>query len=254
MKIELLPSTIGDPAARQFCIGTLINDIIAIDAGTLGLVWPLERQKQIQHVVLSHAHIDHIATLPLFLDNVYAIGDQCPNVFGSNETCRVLRDHIFNDQVWPDFLRLSSKETPFLTLQTMEEEIPFSLGALTLLPVALNHIVPSLGFLVSDHEGTVGFVSDTAPTERIWSLLSNVKRLKAVFLECSFPASQNMLAENSGHLCSTSFKKELEKLDRSVPVIACHLKPVFFDEITEELRSINRTNIEVGVPGQTYTF
>jgi len=254
MKIELLPSTVGDSAARQFCIGAVINDVTAIDAGTLGLVWPLERQKRIQHVVLSHAHIDHIATLPLFLDNVYAIGEQCPSVFGCDKTCRVLRDHIFNDQVWPDFLRLSSGETPFLTLQTLEEEMPFTLGELTLLPVALHHIVPSLGFLVSDDGGTVGFVSDTAPTERIWTLLSNVERLKAVFLECSFPASQSMLAEKSGHLCSTSFKAELEKFDHSVPVVACHLKPVFFDEITEELRGIDRPNIEVGVPGQTYTF
>jgi cAMP phosphodiesterase len=119
MKIELVPSTVGEPVAKQFCIASLINDAIAIDAGTIGMLWPFERQQKIEHVFLSHSHIDHIASLPLFLDSIYRPGPTCPSVYACPATIKCLREDIFNDRLWPDFIRLSKEESPFLKLQTL---------------------------------------------------------------------------------------------------------------------------------------
>lgn len=254
MKIELLPSTVGQDAARQFCIAALVNNTVAIDAGTIGMLWPFERQLEIQHVFLSHSHVDHIATLPLFLDNVYTPGPECPSVYACTATEACLRSDVFNDRLWPDFIRLSEEESPFLRLETLNSETTIELPNLSVTPVSLNHVVPTMGFIVQESDGVVAFVSDTNRTERIWALLSRIKNLKAVFLECSFPNSHRWLADKSGHLCPEMFEHCLESLPQTVSVIALHLKPCFFDEIAAELQTIDAENLEIGVPGRVYSF
>ena len=254
MKVELVQSTVGVPVTRQFCIAAVVNDSIAIDAGTIGLLWPIQRQLRIRHVFLSHSHMDHVATLPLFLDNVYDPGPDCPTVYACPKTEDCLRRDVFNDRLWPDFIRLSAEESPFLKLHTLQPEVPVELPDLTVTPVSLNHIVPTMGFILNDSTTTVAIVFDTSPTERIWELLADVPNLRAVFLEASFPNSHRWLAEKSGHLCPDLFEHELQKLAPSVKVIACHLKPRFFDEITAELTAVGRDCLEIGVPGQEYVF
>ena len=92
MKVEFLPSTVGTLATKQFCISAVINDTIAIDAGSIGLLWPVERQMQIQQIFLSHSHLDHVASLPLFLDNIYRRGPDCPSVYACEATIKCLRE------------------------------------------------------------------------------------------------------------------------------------------------------------------
>ncbi len=254
MKVELLPSTVGQPSARQFCSGAIINDVIAVDAGTLGLLWPIERQMQIRHVVLSHSHLDHIATLPMFLDNVYQAGPACPAVYAGEETLQALRDHVFNDQLWPDFIQLSDAAAPFLQLHTLRTQQALQLDGITITPIGLNHVIPTFGFLFQNRDCAVAFVSDTGPTDRVWELLAQTDRLQAVFLEASFPDSHRWLAERSGHLCSQMFDSEIRKAANNVRVIACHLKPVHFDTIAAELQALDRPGLEIGVPGRVYEF
>lgn len=254
MKVELLPSTVGETAAKQFCISALINDTIAIDAGTIGLLWPIERQMQIRHVFLSHGHIDHVASLPLFLDNIYLPSPGCPVVYACKDTEKCLRNDIFNDRLWPDFFRLSKEEFPFLDLQPLTSEVIVELPTLSVTPVQLDHVVPTMGFILQDAECSVALISDTRPTNRIWEVLATVKNLRAVFLECSFPNSHRWLAEKSGHLCPDFFEEELNKFPKEVSVIACHLKPVFFDEIAGELNALQRKHLQIGIPGMEYNF
>ena len=254
MKVELLPSTVGEPCKRQFCIAAIVNDTVAIDAGTLGLLWPFERQMQVRNIFLSHSHIDHVASLPLFLDNIYQPGPECPSIYACESTETSLRENIFNDRLWPDFFRLSEEESPFLTLHTLRPEVAVELPALTVTPVPLNHVVPTMGFILQEDDCAIAFVSDTRRTHRIWEVLAETKTLRAVFLESSFPNSHRWLADKSGHLCPELFEQEIQKLPESVKVIACHLKPSFFDEIAQELADIPRGNLEIGVPGHSYLF
>ena len=254
MKVELLPSTVGESAPRQFCIGAVVNDSLAIDAGTLGLLWPLERQRQIRHIFLSHSHLDHIATLPLYLDNVYHDGPDCPVVFADEATQRCLREDIFNNRLWPDFIQLSEEESPFLKLRLIEPDAPVKLSGLTVTPISLNHVVPTLGFILQAPTCAIAFVSDTGPTDTVWKILSQTVELKAVFLEASLPNSHRWLAEKSGHLCPEMFVSEIKQLAESVRIIACHLKPAHFDAIAVELNSLGRSRLEIGVPGCEYIF
>ena len=254
MKVEFLPSTVGTVATKQFCISTVVNDTIAIDAGSLGMLWPIERQIQIEQIFLSHSHLDHIASLPLFLDNVYRLRPDCPSVYACEETLQCLREDVFNDRLWPDFVQLSEQESPFLELRTIQPEVPVKLRGLTVTPVPLNHIVATMGFILQDANSSVAVVSDTGPTQRIWEVLADTKNLRAVILDCSFPNSHRWLADKSGHLCPELFVEEIRRLPDSMPVIAYHLKPCFFAEIEHELKAIRRANLEIGVTGREYVF
>jgi cAMP phosphodiesterase len=255
MRVELLPSNIGGPADMQFGMSLLINDEIAIDAGTLGFLWPLERQRKVRHILLSHSHVDHTASLPIFLDNVYEPCPECPTIHTGIETIDCLRRNVFNDSLWPDFIRLSQEEFPFLNLHQIKSEDVVSLsGGTQFIPVLLNHVVPTLGFIVGDGTATVAFVSDTGPTDRIWEVLRQQQRLAAVFLECSFPNHLEWLAKKSGHLCPRLFALELSKFPNHVPVIAYHLKPAFQRIIAAELAALDRPGLELAFSGRCYDF
>src|SRR6185436_12367272 len=106
---------VGDPAvpAPQYLTCALLNDTIALDAGSLGLYATPEQQARVRHVLLTHSHLDHVATLPIFLENVYEDRGDPVTVYGNAATLDALRRHFFNDTIWPDFVALSQDGHPF---------------------------------------------------------------------------------------------------------------------------------------------
>ncbi|MFP6691935.1 MAG: 3',5'-cyclic-nucleotide phosphodiesterase [Pirellulales bacterium] len=252
MRIRLVNSAVGGGSKEQFTVSFIVNDSIAIDAGCIGFLAPIEEQKCIKHVFLSHSHIDHIGSLPIFLDNVYEQGPQCPVVYGSQDVLNCIRDHFFNDTVWPDLERVSHDESPFLRMVTLEPERPIEIGELTITPVPLSHVVPTMGFVLDDGDAAVAIVCDTCSTEEIWSVINTTEDLQAVFLEASFPGFMKWLADKSMHLTPEMLKSETKKLKKNVRIIAIHIKAAFRDAIIEELDELGLSNLEIGQADRVY--
>jgi cAMP phosphodiesterase len=232
----------------------LIDEHIAIDAGCLGNISPLSRQDQVQQVFLTHSHIDHIATLPVFLDNVFQHSPDCPTVYANAATLQCLQQNFFNDRVWPDLHRLSEMGAHFLTTCLVTDGQPLQLDGYRIIPTSLKHVVPTTGYVIHDDSSAVAFVWDTRPTEAIWEQVNCVPNLKAVFLEASFPNEECELAQKTGHLTPHLFKLEVQKLQRDVPVIAVHIKPAFHERVVAQLKALGLPQLEIGRPGQTYEF
>lgn len=256
MKVHIVPSSVGASSCHQILATYVINDSVAIDAGVLGLLSPLEAQRRVRHVFLSHSHLDHVATLPIFIDNVYMPGPNCPAVWGSSQVLETLQRDMFNDRIWPDMIRLSAEESPFLRLETIAAEQPVEVEGLRITPIELKHVVPTFGFLVEESAtGTsVLFVSDTGSTERIWEIANQTVGLKGVFLEASFPNSMRWLADKAAHLTPELFRDELVKLKRPVPVHVIHVKLAFETQILDELRALQLPNLCIAEPGTTLQF
>lgn len=254
MKIKIIGSAIDRIAGPQFAASYLIDDRVAIDAGPLGLMSSVEDQRRITDIFVSHSHLDHLATLPLLLDNVYRLGPECPRIHASQFVRDCLTRDIFNERVWPDLLRLSSEESPFLRFCPLAPEQVVALGHLSITPCAVNHPVPTFGFIVEDEIAAVAFVSDTGPTERIWELLKQQDKLKGLFLEAAFPNSMQWLADKTGHLTPATFLGEYRKLGREIPVIAIHLKPAYHEEIVAELRALSIPQLVIGESNAVYEF
>ena len=126
MRIELLNSS-TPPSDLQFLVSFLINDEVAIDAGAIGLLADLQRQQRVRHVFITHEHLDHIATLPIFLENVYEPGPDCVELLASRAVLDFLHEDMFNGRVWPDFFDLSRPSDAFVRTTALEPMQPIPL-------------------------------------------------------------------------------------------------------------------------------
>lgn len=252
MKIKVIGSSIGQGEQHQFLLSYVCNETVAIDAGSIGFMTPLHDQVRIAHVFLTHSHLDHTASLPIFLDNVYVPGPGCPNIYAHPTTLESLKTDFFNERVWPDLLRLSRDESPFLRMVPVIEGQDTTVDGLTITPIELTHVIPTFAYTVSDESGTAAIVSDTSPTDHVWEVLNGLPRLKAVFLEVSFPNSMTWVAEKAMHLTPRMFAEELAKLKLTVPILAVHVKPAFRAEVLKEVGDMNLAGVEFVEPGREY--
>ncbi len=256
MRIRLLPGNLTDPARLQPLTTFIINDFLAVDGGSVGIALGLEAQRALRHVVVTHAHVDHIATLPILVAEVFPFLNEPVCIYAAPEVLRSLREHVFNDAIWPDFRRitLADGSAPGLRYQEIAPPTPFHVGELRLTPVWTNHTVPTVGLAVEDAEGAVIITSDTYHTDEIWAVANRLAGLRAVFVDVSYPNEMEALARDSKHLTPAGLDVELRKLRDSVPVFAVHLKPQFRDRTVEQLAALGRPNVGVGEIGREYRF
>lgn len=231
-----------------FALSTFLFDgVLAVDAGALGWCDCADRLAAVRHVLLTHSHLDHIAGLPILLDTVYGLAPHPPTVHAPEPTLKALRDHLFNDHLVPDFVRLSESLPPFLKLDVVEPGRPVRIDRYEVTPVAVEHTVPTVAYLVDDGSAAVAVVTDTAPVPAAFDQLARAARLKAVFLEASFPNDRAELAALTRHLTSDLFLAAARRFP--VPVYAVHVKPRFFEVVSAEIEAGGVPNAHVAVPG-----
>ena len=252
MDIQVISSSVEN-AVHQFAATYVVNGVLAIDAGSLGFS-DISRQRGIRSLVISHAHLDHIASLPIFIDNVYEYGPTCPTVYASDHTIQAIETHFFNDVIWPNVFRISGEESPFIRFVPLQAGQPVTIENLVVTPVALDHIIPTFGFIVDDGTSAVAFVSDTGPTDAIWDHIRQNARIRAVFLEAAFPDSMAWLAKAAKHLTPSMFRDEIAKAGHSVPYIAVHIKPAFYETVVNELQHLNLEQLAISQPNCTYRY
>ena len=255
MRITLLPSSFATESHRQYLTTFLINETIAVDAGSLGLNGSPQTQMKIRHIFISHTHMDHIASLPMFLENVYGSHREAVTLYGSDAVVNCLIQDVFNGRIWPNFITTgNAASSPFLNICRLKPYESINIEDLTITPVPVDHVVPTLGFIFEDSQASVVITSDTGPTEAIWKVAGQRRNLKAVFLEASFPKVFDQLAESTLHLTTEGFLTEVKKIPRGTRLLAVHLKPRFFDVISAELAALDINDLEICQPGQCYDF
>ncbi len=256
MKIRLLASHVSDPSRLQPLTTFLINDVVAIDGGSLGHALTLEEQRRVRRVIVTHTHSDHVATLPIFLAEVFPFLNQPMEIYSTRESIGCLRTHIFNDKIWPDFerIRLFDGKGASLRYTEIEHLLPFEVEGLRVTPIWTNHTVPTTGLAIEDEEAAILFTADTYHTEEIWQVANRLKNLRAIFVDVSYPNRMEKLANDSKHLTPGGLAIELRKLHKTVQVFPVHLKPQFRDQILEELRALEQPDIAAGEINREYVF
>ncbi|MBY0587856.1 MBL fold metallo-hydrolase [bacterium] len=251
MRIEYLTSTAGFHGRSMNLTTYLVNETIAIDAGVLGLWSEPRQQARVHDIILTHSHLDHVGTLPMFLDNVFLYRHAPVRVHATIQTQASLDQYVFKKETWAPLTTLLATQPPMLELVLIEPGTSFRVGNINVEPVLVDHSIECLGLLLTDEDGTVAISSDTGPTELFWKRCAAVDRLQAVYLECSFPSQMHDLAMMTCHLTPTLFAREMAKLDRTTRWFAMHLKPAVHREVAQELASMN---VEVVEPGHVYDF
>ena len=251
MKLRLL-SPGGRADSLQYLSSYILNDSVAIDAGSLGISGTPLEQAKVDHVFLTHSHLDHVGGLPVFLDTVLDLGGETVSVHASEWVLDSLRRDIFNDRIMPDFVRISEQGPVFLKLFPLHPGQPVQVAGLSITPFPINHVVPTVAYVIDDGKAAVAIATDTAPCDTLLSQLRNIPNLRALLLDCSFPGSQQDLAKISGHMTTRDFAAVARQLEPKVEVWAIHIKPRFHAEVIAELKELLGGSTRVLAPGQDY--
>jgi ribonuclease BN (tRNA processing enzyme) len=244
----------GGSVKGRFLSCFLLNDEIALDAGGLAGPLTLEEQLRVRHVIVTHTHLDHNCGLPFFVDNVFGKLNEPVAVYGTKHVVENLKTHMFNDELWPDFTKLPSPAKPTMRFEEIDAEKTFRISDLSFTPVAVDHLIPTVGFLVEDEAGAILYTSDTGPTDRVWEVASSHPKLKCVITEISFSNEDDALARASGHMTPNLLAADLAKMTRSVPVLITHTKPGHAARIESELRALGLEGVELIEQDRTYEF
>lgn len=256
LKLRVLGCSGGQIPGRNLS-SYLLNDSLLIDAGSATAVLDPDEQEKIENVLISHAHLDHCMTLAMLSDNLF---DRHPNpitVWAIPETLSALSSSFFNDQVWPDFTKLTSpiRPAPIMVMRELNEERPAIIDGLKITAVRVSHSIPSAAFIIESNDKTIIYTGDTGPTERLWQLARSINGLCAIVIEASFPNRLEEVACASGHLTPSLLAIELAKLGHTdLPIYITHLKPLYRDEIIEELKEMSRYGLTLLNDGDILDF
>jgi cAMP phosphodiesterase len=254
LKIRVL-GAFGSEGMGQRPSAFLVDDRVLVDAGTVGGALTVAEQVEIQHAIISHAHLDHTAGLAFLTDTLAMVApERQVTVSSIGPVIETLRTHAFNDTLWPNFTTIPSGSNPVLGFRSLVDEAEARVGELWVTPVPVDHTVPTTGYII--HDGETGFVysGDTGPTERLWRVAREMRGLRALIVETAFPNRLAALARVSGHLTPDMLRREIDKMPPDVPIWIFHIKPQLFEETAEQLATIDPARIHTLEQGKTYTL
>jgi cAMP phosphodiesterase len=225
----------------------LLNDELIFDAGSITGVLDEQSQMKIKHIFITHAHLDHIMSIPFLADNIIVSEKQNRiSVFSIRAVIKTIKKHLFNSAVWPDFTIIPYPDDAILSLVALKPGKTIRINSYTITPYKVNHPVPAVGYLVEDIKNRRFFYTgDSGPTSQTWKKIGN-KRIHALIIDVSFPNSMKKMALRTGHLTPELLRKELTKIQAGPDnVFITHPKPQYFRTIRKEIDFLKMNNIRL---------
>lgn len=235
MKLTILGCSGGIGSGRHTTCFKVDDDVL-IDAGSGVTTLDFEQLLKIDHVFLTHAHLDHVLGLPLLLDSVGDMRGAPLTVHALPDVLDVLSDHLFNWKLWPDFRRIPSAEAPWLRFEALGFGDGFALKGRTFRPLPVEHVVPACGLHLATGTGSLVFSGDTTHSDAFVAALNAIPDLRHLIIETSFENELVDVARASKHHWPDSLAAELGMLSVGPEVWITHLKPGNEAAIMNELR------------------
>jgi ribonuclease BN (tRNA processing enzyme) len=243
MKLQVLGCS-GSIARDCRTTSFLLDDDVLIDAGTGVGDLSLDALERIDHILLTHSHLDHVLGVPLLADSVLrrrqARGAAPIRVHALADTIAVLREHLFNNRLWPDFSRLPTAEQPVLRFEPFAVGDVLEFGARRIEVLSARHSVPACGFAVHPLEAGRGawvFTGDTGPNPALWDRLAQMP-VAHIVIETAFSERECRIARDSGHHCPSTLAAELARAPADAQIYITHIKPGEIDAVMNRLREL----------------
>ena len=215
MKLTVLGCSGGIGGVQARTTSFLVDDDVLIDCGTGVGDLPLDALLKIDHVFLTHAHLDHIASLPLLIDAVCNLRTVPLTVHATPETIRILHSHVFNWLVWPDFSSIPDRHHPFMRFQPMKVNETTCLGTRSITALPAQHTVPSVAYCLDSGEGKLVFSGDTAYCAELIAAINALPDLRHLV----YASSSSVYGSNTKVPYSTD-----DKVDNPVSLYAATKK------------------------------
>ncbi len=224
MKVRVLGCSGGIGGSLR-TTALLVDDDVLVDAGTGVGDLSLEALARIDHIFVSHSHLDHVASIPFLVDTVCWMRRSPIVVYGIKETLDILRAHLFNWRIWPDFTQIPNAEKPFMVYREILTGETVHLGSRRITAIPANHTVPAVGYSLEAPGGALIYSGDTASNDALWQVVNTTPNLKYLIIETAFSNKERDIALASKHLCPQMLAEELEKMRVQPEVFITHLKP-----------------------------
>lgn len=239
MKLRILGCS-GGIGGNLRTTSLLLDHDVLIDAGTGVGDLSLAEMCAINHVFVTHSHLDHIACLPLLIDSVGFMRDQPLVIHATEETQAILKEHVFNWEIWPDFTEIPNLRQPILRFERIALGETIDMNGRKITPLPANHVVPAVGFQIESGKTSLVFTGDTTTCDALWDAVNRIRNLEYLIVETAFSNAEKELAVVSKHLCPTLLNDELCKLKLNPRIYVTHLKPgeveLTMQEISECVR------------------
>jgi cAMP phosphodiesterase len=215
----------------------LLDDDVLIDGGTGVGDLEIEALAKIDHVFVTHSHMDHVAFIPLMVDTVGWMRDKPVTLHATAPTLEILKEHLFNWKLWPDFTQIPDRSAPYLKFETIEVGRTVELGARRITALPAQHVVPAVGFHVDGGRMSLVFTGDTTANRALWEAVNKIENLRYLVIETAFSNGERPLAVASKHLCPSMLAEELQQLKREADIYITHLKPGEIELIMQEIEA-----------------
>lgn len=215
----------------------LVDHDVLIDAGTGVGELSLEELKRIDHVFVTHSHLDHVAYIPFIVDTVGWMREQPLTVHATPETLAILREHLFNWKIWPDFTCIPNPDIAYMRYETLSLGQAVDVGGRRITPLPANHVVPAVGFQIDSGAASLVFSGDTTTNDALWKEVNRIANLRYLIIETAFGNKERELAVVSKHLCPSLLAEELAKLNGRPEVFISHFKPGEADQTMREVEA-----------------
>lgn len=224
MKLRVLGCS-GGIGGNLHTTSFLLDHDVLIDAGTGVSELSLTELGLIDHVFITHSHLDHIACIPLLVDSVSFMRDRPLTVYATEDTLDILRQHVFNWKIWPDFSEIPSVQQPFMRYRSIELGETVVLDGRSITAVPASHVVPAVGYRLDSGRASLVYSGDTTSNDEFWNVVNKIGNLRFLIVETAFSDSERELAVLSKHLCPSLLAEELQKFQGAAEVFITHLKP-----------------------------
>jgi len=218
----------------------LLDNKILIDAGSVVNKLDGNSITNLEYLIITHSHFDHIADFPLLLDMLYWTMKKDFTIFSSEQTYDAMFSSVLNNKIWPDMVALSqSKEfkIKWVKFSDMEE---LNIPDYKITPIMVNHAVPTHGLIIEDGNAALAFSADTYKTDEIWDYCKSKSNLKAVIAGVSFPNDMDEIAQISKHLTPKIFFDSIQRFDRdTIQYYISHIKPLFKSDVLSDLKDLS---------------
>jgi len=216
----------------------LLDDDVLVDAGTGVGDLSLQQLAQIDHIFLTHSHLDHVACIPFLLDTVGWQRTRPITLHALPETLEILSEHLFNWKLWPDFRKIPDERNPVLHYASVRIGEPVVLdGGRTITPLPANHVVPAVGFHLDSGAGGLVFTGDTTRHDPLWKYVNKINKLNYLIIESALADSERELAVVSKHLCPSLLAEELAQLQLNPAIYVTHFKPREAEIIMQQIEA-----------------
>ena len=238
MNIKILGCSGGKTIERS-PTSFLVDDTLLIDAGTVLNKLDKNELLNIDGLLLTHAHFDHIADLPFMALTFLEEKKNSFNVHASRETTEWVFSHIFNNKIWPDLFAVSRENSGVLHWNTFEHLETFKFGNYEVISIPVNHTVPTNGFIIDDGDNSFAFTGDTYITNEFWEYCNRKVNLKAIIVDVCLPNEYLDTAEKVLHLTPNTLSDELKKLQSTeITVFISHIKPALRDTVIDQINLV----------------